>query len=136
MTEARSEKYAPFTVNINTADLDERIEKLTQLDYQLGNKIDQLQKMSFLDSDQNSGEMKIYTTEELAQKLGRGKAFVSKLFKYGLLHGMKMGPAHLFSDEDLREFWMDYRDFDLSTDQHMKLAKQLVDKRKKERKPL
>lgn len=130
MTEARAEKYTPFTVNINTADLDEKIEKLTQLDYQLGNKIDQLQKMSFLDNDQSSGEMKIYTTDELAKKLGRGKEFVSKLYKYGLLHGMKIGPAHMFSDDDLREFWMTYRDFDLSSDNRMKLAKQLVDKRK------
>lgn len=130
MTETRS-PVPSLNVTVNTEALDERIEKLTQLDYQLGKKLDQLQKMPFFGSEESpSGEMKIYTTEELANKLGRSKTYVSKLFRYGLIHGMIMGPSHLFSEEDLKDFWNTYRDFDLGTDQKMRLAKQIVSKRK------
>lgn len=72
---------APVTslnVTVNTEALDERIAKLTQLDYQLDKKISQLQQMPFMDGDgQSSGEMKIYTTEELAKQIvakqGKGR---------------------------------------------------------------
>ncbi|MDY6281870.1 MAG: helix-turn-helix domain-containing protein [Erysipelotrichaceae bacterium] len=132
-TSIKEPPEAPVTslnVTVNTEALDERIAKLTQLDYQLGQKLDQLQKMPFMDNSADSGEMKIYTTEELAKKLGRSKNYVSKLFRLGLLHGMVMGPSHLFSDEDLRNFWATYRDFDLGTDQKMRLAKQIAGKKK------
>lgn len=137
-TSIKEPPEAPVTslnVTVNTEALDERIAKLTQLDYQLDKKISQLQQMPFMDGDgQSSGEMKIYTTEELAKKLGRSKNYVSKLFRLGLLHGMVMGPSHLFSDDDLREFWDTYRGFDLGTVQKMKLAKQIVAKQGKGRK--
>ena len=133
-TSIKEPPEAPVTslnVTVNTEALDERIAKLTQLDYQLDKKIAQLQQMPFMDGNgQSSGEMKIYTTEELAQKLGRSKNYISKLFRLGLLHGMVMGPSHLFSDDDLREFWATYRDFDLGTVQKMRLAKQIAGKKK------
>lgn len=49
--------------------------------------------------------METYSIETLGKKLGKNRAYIGWLIKYGLLPTRKLGRNYLITEEDLDEFY-------------------------------
>lgn len=76
--------------------------------------------------------MVTYTAEQAADALNCDIHKITMLRKSGLLHGIRMGKrGWIFSEENLKEFWKEYIDEDLSNPEQIRIVSAIHNAHKK-----
>jgi len=73
-----------------------------------------------------------YTAEQAAKVMNCDIHKITALRKHGLLHGIKLGKrGWIYSEQDLQNFWNEYRDEDLSNSERIKVISEIHSPQKK-----